>query len=175
MEPGEAPMSETPAAASGVRPSAGAVRRRVWGAGIFVVAGTVLAISVWLKPSVNGYGTHRQLSATPCGVLVRTGLPCPTCGMTTSFALAVRGRWIRAFVVQPAGFVLALATGVAGLLGLRAALTGRDAEFLFRRVSPYRLFLSLLILLLAGWGFKLGYGILTGELPMPPEAVWRTG
>lgn len=151
------------------------VRTRLWGAVVFTAAAAPLAVAVWLKPSATGYGTHRQFGAAPCGVLVRTGLPCPTCGMTTAFALAVRGRWIRAFLAQPAGLALALAIAAAALLGLRALLTGRDAAFLFRWVSPYRLFLSLLVILLAGWGFKLAYGILSGELPMPPAAIWKSG
>jgi hypothetical protein len=35
--------------------------------------------------------THRQLNLPPCTFKDRTGLPCPSCGMTTSFALLVRG------------------------------------------------------------------------------------
>lgn len=35
--------------------------------------------------------THRQLGLPPCTFYSVTGLPCPSCGMTTSFALLVRG------------------------------------------------------------------------------------
>jgi hypothetical protein len=56
----------------------------------------VFAIAWWLDP----YGcdgspllmeTHRQLGLPPCTFKEITGLPCPSCGMTTSFALLVRG------------------------------------------------------------------------------------
>jgi hypothetical protein len=35
--------------------------------------------------------THTQLGMPPCNFVVLTGKPCPSCGMTTSFALLVRG------------------------------------------------------------------------------------
>ena len=35
--------------------------------------------------------THRQLGLPPCTFADVTGVPCPSCGMTTSFALLVRG------------------------------------------------------------------------------------
>ena len=35
--------------------------------------------------------THRQLGLPPCTFKEMTGLPCPSCGMTSSFALLVRG------------------------------------------------------------------------------------
>jgi hypothetical protein len=34
---------------------------------------------------------HRQLGLPPCTFAEITGVPCPACGMTTSFALLVRG------------------------------------------------------------------------------------
>jgi hypothetical protein len=35
--------------------------------------------------------THTQLGLPPCNFVVVAGKPCPSCGMTTSFALLVRG------------------------------------------------------------------------------------
>jgi hypothetical protein len=35
--------------------------------------------------------THTQLGMPPCNFVTLTGKPCPSCGMTTSFALLVRG------------------------------------------------------------------------------------
>lgn len=60
-----------------------------------VLAG-VFAIAFTLNPynadgSARTMATHRQLGMPPCNFVVLTGKPCPSCGMTTSFALLVRG------------------------------------------------------------------------------------
>src|SRR4051812_44857622 len=57
---------------------------------------TVFGVAFWLNPyqedgTPRTQATHRQLGMPPCNFLVLTGKPCPSCGMTTSFALLVRG------------------------------------------------------------------------------------
>ncbi|NBO19844.1 MAG: DUF2752 domain-containing protein, partial [Proteobacteria bacterium] len=39
----------------------------------------------WLTPDARGLGTHEQLGLPPCGFYLWYGLPCPSCGMTTSW------------------------------------------------------------------------------------------
>ncbi|MBU0637560.1 MAG: DUF2752 domain-containing protein [Planctomycetes bacterium] len=141
-------------------------RGRLWAALVVLAGGAVLGTSAWLKPDERGYGTHEQLGGGPCGMLVTTGLPCPTCGMTTAFAHTVRGQWWRAFWAQPTGFVLALGTAAAVVGGMWVLLAGRWPRWNLFFVTPYRLFLGLLILLLGGWGFKLAVGLLDGTLPL---------
>jgi hypothetical protein len=56
----------------------------------------VFAVAWHLDPyradgSPRRMGTHEQLGLPPCSFKVATGLPCPSCGMTTSFAFLVRG------------------------------------------------------------------------------------
>jgi hypothetical protein len=59
-----------------------------------------------LQPSPRGVGTHEQLGLPPCAFLYLTGIPCPSCGLTTSFAHAARLNFYEAFIVQPFGPIL---------------------------------------------------------------------
>ena len=56
-----------------------------------------LVIGAGLKPEQAGLGTHRQLGLPACASLEKTGVPCPTCGMTTALANLARGRIIEAW------------------------------------------------------------------------------
>lgn len=77
------------------------------------LASLILVVARWLNPSPNGFGTHQQLGLPPCIFLKLTGFPCPSCGMTTSFAHAARFNFFQSFVTQPFGFVLFLLTVVS--------------------------------------------------------------
>ena len=67
-----------------------------------------------LTPDARGYGTHQQLGLPPCTFRELVGIPCPHCGMTTSFANIVRGNWEAAWAANPVGIPLAalLACGI---------------------------------------------------------------
>src|SRR5262245_8044030 len=57
---------------------------------------TGFGIAFWLNPyepdgTPRTMATHTQLGVPPCNFIVMTGKPCPACGMSTSFALLVRG------------------------------------------------------------------------------------
>ena len=144
-------------------------RLRLGAAWVALACGAVLGVAIHLHPDPRGLGTHRQLGLGPCGFILTTGLPCPTCGMTTAFSHTVRGRLIAAFLAQPAGMLLALATIVTFATSLWVLVVGRMPRWPLRLamwLSPYRLLLILLVVLLAAWGFKLAWGLATGELPI---------
>ena len=61
-----------------------------------------------LEPSPSGFGTHRQIGLPPCTVRVVAGIPCPSCGMTTSFANFTRGRFAAAARANAGGLLLAV-------------------------------------------------------------------
>lgn len=89
----------------------------------------VFAIAISLDPYRGGavwtQGTHRQLGLPPCSLVVLTGLPCPSCGMTTSFALLMHGDVWNSIQANWVGTLLAL----AGLLyipwAIYSAVRGR--------------------------------------------------
>lgn len=91
-------------------------------AGILAVFGT----ACWLNPYGSDgkplrMGTHQQLGFPPCNFVILTGKPCPSCGMTTSFSLFVRGDLVNSMQANPVGLLLAgflvllLPWGVASL------------------------------------------------------------
>ena len=128
-------------------------------------ATVLLGVAAWLTPSPTGVGTHQQLGLAPCSMLLLGGVPCPTCGMTTAFSHTVRGQWISAIVVQPAGFVLALATIAAAFVSLAVLATGKVWVVNWYRIPPARVAVCAVVLMLSSWGFKVLHGIGTGGLP----------
>ena len=72
---------------------------------LFLLAG--FATAAFVTPDPRGYGTHQQFGLPPCTLRMLTGVPCPSCGMTTSFAHFVRGEWTSAVRANAAAFVLA--------------------------------------------------------------------
>ncbi|MEP0842006.1 MAG: DUF2752 domain-containing protein [Phycisphaerae bacterium] len=169
FSPLDAPVS--PGRASGPVPTAGRVPHplgprivtvalegltgRVYAAGVAAAAVAVLVVAARLTPDASGIGTHRQLGLPPCGFAVMSGLPCPTCGMTTAFSLAVRGRWFAAMRAQPAGFALALATATTAVLALLATATGRRVTLNWYRINPTRLIWLATLAFLVAWGLKI--------------------
>jgi hypothetical protein len=115
----------------------------------------VLIIAVRLPPNPDGVGTHQAMGFQKCEFMYRTGLPCPSCGMTTSFAWFVRGNWIASIYVQPMGFVLALLTGGVFWASLYIAVTARPIHRLLQQLPQVILIVSLMGFGIAAWGWKI--------------------
>lgn len=108
-----------------------------------------------LAPSPTGMGTHTQLGLDQCQFALRTGLPCPSCGMTTSFAWFARGNFPASFYIQPMGAMLALSAIVTFWAGLYIALTGRSVYRLLA-LGPSRYYVPLFMALaVAAWAWKI--------------------
>jgi hypothetical protein len=116
---------------------------------------TVLVLAAWVSPDGRGMGTHEQLGLSPCGMMVVWGLPCPTCGYTTSFSLFVRGRWLASAWNQPAGFVGAMVAALTAWGGLLAAVWGWRAEVLISRWFTSGVVFSVGTLILLAWVWKM--------------------
>lgn len=80
----------------------------------------VLAASWALVPGPDEFVYLRSGArfGDTCLFLVKTGLPCPQCGMTRSFVYAARLDLVTAFGYSPGGLGLFLWSQVAGLQGL---------------------------------------------------------
>jgi hypothetical protein len=119
------------------------------------VSGAVLIVARLLQPSSHGVGTHEQIGLPPCAFLHFTGIPCPSCGLTTSFAHAARLHFYEAFAAQPFGLILFCLTALSVPL---------SCFLIYSRVSWARLFYSamfnkamyvMIVLYLLGWLYKI--------------------
>jgi hypothetical protein len=115
----------------------------------------LLITAAGLSPSSAGVGTHRQLHLQECGFLLRTGLPCPACGMTTSFAWFVRGNFLASLYIQPMGFALAILCSASVWIGGYIAITGRPLHRLLAIVPEKIYLIPLLTLAVSGWAWKI--------------------
>ena len=130
--------------------------------GAAVVAAGCLAIlgtAGWLTPSEAGLGTHQQLGLSQCAWLGDHGYACPTCGMTTAFALAAHGRLGAAFMTQPAAAVGALLTAMSVWIALWVVYMGEPAMRHVRKLwRPGWDAAMVLVGISAAWAWKLTIG-----------------
>lgn len=73
---------------------------------LFLCAGFALAAS--LQPDSRGFGTHQSLGFPACTFRILFEIPCPSCGMTTSFAHFTRAEFTQAARANIAGLLLAM-------------------------------------------------------------------
>jgi len=146
------------------------LEHRLWSRGyaaaLAAAAISLLVVAAFLHPEGRQMGTHQQLRIPPCGFVTLTGLPCPTCGMTTAFAYTVRGHFIQAMRAQLAGFLLALGVMLTAVFSLVSIVTGRRPALNWYRLRPESLIWWGLALLVAAWALKIVIGICAGTLPV---------
>lgn len=118
-------------------------------------AAAVLGLARVLPPAAAGYGTHVALGLPPCGFLSSTGLPCPTCGLTTAFALLSRGEVRAALRVHPLGVPLYAAVVALLLVALVGLVRGRPLLPTLDRMRLDRWALLLAAALMATWLARL--------------------
>lgn len=114
----------------------------------------LFAISSRLTPDPAGLGTHQQLGLPPCSMRLIFGIPCPACGMTTSWSFFVRGQFWSSFSASPAGCLLAGVCCVAAVTLVRVSITGRPVG----RRHQWALVAGLLtvgVVAIVVWGFRV--------------------
>ena len=108
-----------------------------------------------LTPSPDGVGSHTELGLARCQWLEHTGIPCPSCGMTTSWTWFVRGNLAASIYLQPMGTVLAIIASCCVWAGFYIALTGRPIYRLLNVLPGRYYFLPLVALAIVAWGWKI--------------------
>jgi hypothetical protein len=74
--------------------------------------------------------------------------------MTTSYALAAKGRLLESFLAQPMGCLLAIATGMALVASAWTIVTGRTLWPVYERLWNARAAWLLGLAALLAWGYK---------------------
>lgn len=120
----------------------------------------LLILAAGIQPNPSGVGTHRQLGLQPCQFEFQTGVPCPTCGMTTAFAHFVRGNILASAYVQPLGAIAALAVAITFWTALYIAFTARPAHRLLRLIPTRYYLVPLLSLVVLAWMWKIAIHLL---------------
>ncbi len=128
-------------------------------AGLIGSAVVALFGSLWL---LQYAGFDFGLLFGPCGMKQRTGLPCPTCGMTTCVLAFARGALLTAFYVQPAGAFLCTLLIVGAFFAFLVGVLGVYFCFLDRLWAELKLkwmVAGLLVVLVAGWAVTLARAV----------------
>lgn len=120
---------------------------------VFLAGSTVLGLAGWLTPNSAGLGTHRQLGLPPCQFEQVTGIPCATCGCTTSFAHAAHGSLLDAFITQPFGALLAVMTAMAVLISGYALVTNMQIFPIVRFMTRGKVVAIMVGYMLIAWGY----------------------
>lgn len=125
-EPGapSEPVPERDAAAHATRAET-FLARLVW-APIASGCIAVVTIAAWLRADARGFGTHEQLGIPPCMFSAATHVPCPGCGLTTSFTHMAHLHFYEAFRAHLMGPLLFLVTLFVALYGPYAMVRGRS-------------------------------------------------
>ncbi len=105
-------------------------------------------------------GTHQQLGLPECNFKMLAGVPCPSCGMTTSFTLLMRADVWNSMQANFAGTALA----TFGLLfipwAFASAFFGRFVFIRALEVVVFRLAIVFLVVLFGRWCVVLIYELL---------------
>lgn len=100
-------------------------KKRLLLAALGVLGALLLLTARRLSPDPRGYGTHEQLGLAACAFYSWTGLPCPSCGMTTAWAYAADGEWRHALAANAGGAILCGFVAVTTAWSIASAAIGR--------------------------------------------------
>jgi hypothetical protein len=136
---------------------------------VLIVAGllAVFTIAILLDPYKDGrvwlQETHKQMGLPPCTFKALTGLPCPSCGMTSSFSLLMHGDPWNSVRANFVGTMLAVFCLALIPWALVSAVRGRWALVRSLEYVVVRLVLAFVTLLLVRWGFVVALALLSGD------------
>ena len=93
-----------------------------------------------------------------CGFKVRFGLPCPTCGMTTSVLAFARGDILQSFYIQPAAAAGCCMLIAIGIFAMAATIAGTDWG-LVRSIKLKYSIVTFMVIIGGGWAVMIARAI----------------
>jgi len=146
-----------------MNPQGGPTDRLGWASRVLLAALAITLVAVLVvarrvEPDPRGYGTHERLGLWPCAFRATTGHPCPSCGMTTSFAWFARGEPAHSWRANPAGSVLAPTCLVLFPWLLAASARGRPWPFRSLESPLVSLAVAAVALTILSWTVRMTLG-----------------
>src|SRR4030095_10825456 len=127
-----------------------------WGnLGILAAMGFIFTAAYGLHPDPRGLGTHEQLFLPPCWFHWWTGIPCPACGLTTSFAYLAKGDFLKGFQTHPMGPVLFLLAIMGFVYALISLFRRRPSWEILESTASFWVTIALLSGLIITWACKI--------------------
>jgi hypothetical protein len=127
-----------------------------WGnLGVLIISLLVLTTAFLLKPDPRGIGTHEQLFLPPCPFHWFTHLPCPACGLTTSFCYVGKGNLLKAFQTHPLGPLFFSLNIFVAIYAILSMIKKRTFWLLFEHPWFPTLSLFLIVGLFGHWILKI--------------------
>jgi hypothetical protein len=131
--------------------------------GLIFLAVTGIFAVLWAAE--KGHIELRMLLGV-CGFKQRFGLPCPGCGWTHAAQAFVTGRFVEAFMTQPAAALFSAIGAVAGFFSLLFAVFGVDfglPKRLFSSAGTTVLLIAAAVVVAVGWIYTLAGTILENK------------
>lgn len=101
-------------------------------------------------------GTHQLMGLPPCTFYRVSGLPCPSCGMTTSFALLIRGDIVNSLRANAVGTILAVLCLAIIPWSLASAVLKRPLFIVSMERAMLKIVIGFLVLMFLRWLIVLG-------------------
>ena len=129
---------------------------------------TVFCLAIWIRPyddegRPKRMETHLQLGLPPCHFRYLTGVPCPSCGMTTSFSLLMHGDPVSSLKANAVGTCLAIYFLAMIPWCLASAIRGRSIFIVAVDRAVTWTVIAFLSLMLVRWAIVLCWGWLSGN------------
>ena len=135
--------------------------------GVFTIAALLNPYDENGRPRRMATHTTKPLNLPQCTFYTWTGLPCPSCGMTTSFSLLIHGDVLNSLRANAVGTLLASFCLLLIPWSLASAFLARPLFVVAIEPVLLRLIVAFLVLLLGRWVIVLAWIWLT-HTPVTP-------